>query len=802
MFEFGTGPRCCRDLSAFVFLWNFQIVNEPKADVRSEETQSAQSTDPAISASSNSNSSPSSVIVSGHLPASEGDHTSSGQFTKIREASGTVYGDIGTSVLYTVMELTRETIKLKNHSLPNDQVANMIAQGGQGLVTADEAIGSLSLIFWALVFLTVKYDLLIMRADNRGEGGSFALWGLLRGYTGKVFGIGILSFFGVSAAGLLAADGIITPAISMLGAYEPLGEQWAIIATLVSLFILFKPQWRGTSKVGGMFGWFMLLVWFPWIAAKGLPWVIRNPEVYKAVNPMYAFDFVTSFPTLGMFAIFGVVVLAITGGEAKYADIGHFMRKTGKHCDEGMSVDPADSGRRPVMLAWYFIVVPCLLINYAGQVGYLIERGVPARCNTYFALTPQITGMDSVNQGLQFVDLVIAACAAFIASQALITGMFSIVKQAIALGFAPRQLVYYTSREAEGQVYIPAVNWSLFVGCVIATLTFRNAGNLASAYGIAVTGTMGITTVMFGYVAFYRWNWKLWKVLAVCVPIMSVDMMFFVSNLTKVFSGGYFPIAIASVLVLIMLTWQWGRKQMAKAFYDFGFREGKKLDWLVMLREKVDEIQFAIDENLPLARTLIQGRRRLVESDRAAVFLCSQPVRTLDDYIPVTLRVFLKKYGVLPSHVTLFHINQISNAFADDKNRYEVIKLGNDIYAVNVTYGYMEQTNIRAALKDLQRRGKMQIAADRWIVEVGEEEIISQPDLPLLQAIRIELLRWVLRLSAPAHKYYGLTYDAGVSKELIPIVFGKNGVRIRLPELEIASDDSTTGTFAALGKAQ
>jgi KUP system potassium uptake protein len=271
-------------------------------------------------------------------------------------------------------------------------------------------------------------------------------------------------------------------------------------------------------------------------------------------------------------------------------------------------------------------------------------------------------------------------------------------------------------------------------------------------------------------------------------------MMFFVSNLTKIASGGYFPISIASVLVVIMLTWQWGRSQMAKAFYDFGFREGKKIDWLVMLREKVDEIQFAIDENLPLARTLIQGRRRLVESDRAAVFLCSQPIRTLDDYTPVTLRVFLKKYGVLPSHVTLFHINQISTATYDDERRYEVIKLGNDIYAVNVTYGYMEQTDIRGALKDLQRRGKMQIAAERWIVEVGEEEIISQPDLPFFQAVRIELLRWVLRLSAPAHKYYGLTYDAGVSKELIPVVFGKNGVRIRLPELEIVSEDAKQST--------
>jgi len=710
-------------------------------------------------------------------------------FTKIREASGTVYGDIGTSVLYCVMELTRETIRLKNRNLTEEQLNVLVASGGPGLVTPNEALGSLSLIFWALVFLTVKYDLLIMRADNRGEGGDFALWGLLRGHTGKIFGIGLLGFLVASAAGLLAADGIITPAMSMLGAYEPLGERWAVIATLASLFVLFKSQWRGTSKVGGIFGWFMLLVWFPWIAIKGLPWVISTPAVFSAVNPWYAWNFVMNFPMMGMLAIFGVVVLAITGGEAKYADIGHFTRRTLKQCCDGMSVDAQDSGRRPVMLAWYYIVMPCLLINYAGQVGYLLSKGVPPGEGVFFAMTPQISGAVTANQAISVADLCIAACAAFIASQALITGMFSIVKQAIALGFAPRQLVKYTSHEAEGQVYIPSVNWALFAGCVFATLSFRTTSNLAAAYGIAVTGTMWITTVMFSYVAFYRWNWKLWQVLSICIPIFMVDMLFFVSNMTKFASGGYFPVAIAAVLVIIMVTWQWGRKQMAKAFYDFGFREGKKIDWLVMLRDKVDEIQIAIDENLPLARTLIQGKRRLVESDRAAVFLCSQPVRTLEDYTPVTLRVFLKKYGVLPSHVTLFHINQTSSSTYDNAKRYEVIKLGNDIYAVNVTYGYMEQTDIRGALKDLQRRGKINISAERWIVEVGEEEIISQPDLPILQALRVEMLRWVLRLSAPAHKYYGLTYDAGVSKELIPVVFGKNGVRIRLPELEVTSDE-------------
>ena len=220
---------------------------------------------------------------------------SSGLLTRMREATGTVYGDIGTSVLYTVMEITRETIRLKHHVSDEEQLKALLEKGGD-LITAQEALGGLSLVFWALIFLTVKYDLLVMRADNRGEGGTFALWGLLKGYTGKILGIAVIGYLVVAAAGLLAADGVITPPISMLGAYEPLGEHWAVVATLVSLFVLFKAQWRGTSKVGGFFGWFMMLVWFPWIAMKGLPWVVRHPEVFRAFDPIVRGPFPGAVP--------------------------------------------------------------------------------------------------------------------------------------------------------------------------------------------------------------------------------------------------------------------------------------------------------------------------------------------------------------------------------------------------------------------------------------------------------------------------------------------------------------------------
>jgi KUP system potassium uptake protein len=704
----------------------------------------------------------------------------------MREATGTVYGDIGTSVLYTITEILRETVVLKQPHHSREAATALLATGG-ALVSREEALGSLSLVYWALVFLTIKYDVFIMRADNRGEGGTFALWGLLTHATGKVLGLGLLGYLVVAAAGLLAADGIITPPISMLGAYEPLGDRWAVVATVISLFILFKAQWRGTSQVGGLFGWFMMLIWFPWIALKGIPWIWTHPDVFLAVNPIYAVRFVGQFPLVGMLMILGLVVLAITGGEAKYADIGHFTRRGPHEVKEGESVAPADSGRIPVMASWFALVLPCLVLNYAGQIAYVLARGLPPGGNTYYALTPR-TGVAAIDDVIHIADMVISAVAAFIASQALITGLFSIAKQAIAMGFSPRAAVRFTSPDAEGQVYIASVNWAMFFGCLAITLLFRTAGNLASAYGIAVTGTMVITTIAFGYVTHYRWHWPLWKTLAVCIPIAAIDLLLFVSNLLKFWSGGYFPVAVAAALVIIMLTWQWGRAQFGKAFYDFGVKEGKRIGWLTTLRDMLDETQLSIEENLPLAKALVRGRRRLVETDRAVVFLCSRAIRSADDFVPVSTRVFLKKFGVLPAHLTFFHVNQISVALADRSRRYEVSELGHNIISITATYGYMEQPDIRGALKELRRRGEITIPSERWIIEVGEEEILLDQSLPFFDRLRANLFRWILRLSTPAHKYLGLGFDAGVSKEIIPIVIARDGVKVKLPELEIEPD--------------
>jgi KUP system potassium uptake protein len=271
-------------------------------------------------------------------------------------------------------------------------------------------------------------------------------------------------------------------------------------------------------------------------------------------------------------------------------------------------------------------------------------------------------------------------------------------------------------------------------------------------------------------------------------------LLFFGSNLLKLFNGGYFPVLVASFLVAIMLVWQWGRKSLATAFFEFGVREGKKISWLVALRDMLNDLEITLQENLPAARSLIQGTRRLVESDRAAVFLCSRPIQSSDDYVPVVLRIFLKKYGVLPSQVVFMHVNQASVATIPASNRYSVFKLGDELHSVVVNYGYMEQPEIRQDLKELQRLGLLPIAAERWIIVVGEEDIIADRNLPWLQRLRVSAFSWILRLSTPAHKYLGLVYDAAVSKEVIPVTFSSDSIKVALPELELIDAESNKST--------
>jgi KUP system potassium uptake protein len=670
----------------------------------------------------------------------------------MRQATGTVFGDIGTSVLYTLTEIIRAV------------------QQTDGDCSRESLLGGVSLIFWALIFLTIKYDFLITRADNKGEGGTFALWGLLRGVTGKIIGIGVVGILVVMATGLLAADGLITPVISILGAYEPLGEFAAVIATIVTLVVLFSVQWRGTERVGGFFGYFMMFVWFPWIAFKGAPWVMHHPEVLAAANPMYAINFLLQHGLHGSLIVLGAVVLCMTGGEAMYADLGHF-------------------GRKPIVLSWRTFVLPCLLLNYFGQAAFILEKGPfvldgdghPIPRNTYYALTPAL-GIPWFDQVIMVSDIIISTLAAIIASQALISGMFSVVKQAIVLGFSPRFEVKYTSKEVEGQVFIPAINNAMLVGCILLTLAFRTTSNLASAYGIAVTGTMAITTFCFAYVAIYVWKLRPWLVWVVCAPILAIDLQFFLANSLKFVEGGYFPVLVAVVLFTCMLAWQWGRAQLAAAYAN---SPGKSIQWLTDLRDMLTECKQAVEEHLYMAARLVQGQRELVEINRAIVFLCSRPIRDLTDKVPVVLRVFLKKMGAMPCHIALLHIEQIHEPEVQG-DRYEVIEMRPGIVSVIVTYGYAEQPDIRKALHELQEQKRIPIPFERWLIESGEEEILLGEGLSFWARMRLRLFRLILRLSTPAYRYFGLGSDVGVAKSVLPVVFEKDGPHLKPPELEVS----------------
>jgi len=433
-------------------------------------------------------------------------HAPASKSTLALAALGVVFGDIGTSPLYALKECVS-----KEHGV---------------VPTQENVLGLLSLIFWALMMVvTVKYLTFIMRADNQGEGGILALLALvpdkLRGKGTRVGWIAVLVVFG---AALLYGDGIITPAISVLSAIEGLEvatdklKPVVVPITCVILVGLFAVQKRGTAGIGRVFGPIMV-VWFLSIAALGIGFIIKNPDVLQALWPGHAVTFFAAHGAHGIIVL-GAVVLAITGGEALYADMGHF-------------------GRGPIRVAWYGLVLPSLVLNYFGQGALLLEDPRAAE-SPFFALVP--------HGALTYALVLLAAVATVIASQALISGAFSLTHQAVQLGFLPRVTIVHTSSETEGQIYIPEINWGLAAACLSLVLTFRESSKLAAAYGIAVTGTMAITSIVYFVVLRQTWRWPLWKALPLLVLFLAWDLPFFASNLLKFLEGGWVPMLVGAAL--------------------------------------------------------------------------------------------------------------------------------------------------------------------------------------------------------------------------------------------------------------
>lgn len=543
-------------------------------------------------------------------------------------ALGVVYGDIGTSPLYALRECF----------VGDDALA----------VTTPNVLGILSLIFWSLTMVvSIKYLAFVMRADNEGEGGILALLALISpkgpGAPSMRAGLVLLGLFG---AALLYGDGVITPAISVLSAVEGLRvatvrfTPFIVPLAVVILMGLFAVQKRGTAGIGAVFGPAMM-IWFATIALLGGSAILAQPaqeaSVLRAINPLHAVRFFLAHGSRG-FLLLGAVVLCITGGEALYADMGHF-------------------GRRPIRLAWYGFAFPGLLLNYFGQGAFLLHHGAAAT-NPFFELAP--------SWGL-YPLVALSTIATIIASQALISGAFSLTQQAVQLGYAPRFTIIHTSGTTAGQIYIPEVNWALMITCVLLVLGFRSSSNLAGAYGIAVTGTMTVTTILFYVVARERWGWSLARAGCVVAIFLLFDLAFFTANLAKVVDGGWFPLVVGLTIFTVLTTWKRGRAELAHLLAD------ASLPLEVFLSD--------IEIHQPYR---VEG---------TAVVMTSNP-----EGVPPVLLHHFKHNRTLHKRVVLLSITTEKRPEVDDAQRIQVVELGQGFYRVVARFGFMETPHINHIL--------------------------------------------------------------------------------------------------------
>ena len=602
-------------------------------------------------------------------------------FAMLLGVLGVVYGDIGTSPLYAL----RASLQLFA-GVPT---------------TSHEVLGILSLFFWSLVLMvTGKYVSLVMRADNRGEGGILALMALAQRVS---VGSGMrraLGLIGIAGACLFFGDGVITPAISVLSAVEGLEvsapelQQYVLPISIAIIVILFAIQYRGTGSMGRMFGPVMV-AWFVSIGVLGLAEIITHPFVLLAISPSYAVWLVIQYKVLA-FIVLGAVVLCVTGAEALYADMGHF-------------------GAQPIRLAWTFFVLPCLLLNYFGQGALLIESPA-ALDNPFFRLGPP---------ALRLPLVVLATMATVIASQAMITGAYSIARQCMQLGFLPRMTVRHTSSTEEGQIYIPQVNVFLAVGVLMLVLSFRSSDSLASAYGIAVTGTFMCTALLATVVFRRQFHWSRFAAIAVFGSFFAIDATFFASNTLKVVEGGWVPLVLGMALTALMTSWKRGRE-------------------LLLARWQQDSMPLA-----PFLARLPQSRT--VRVPGLAVFLTGQP-----DYVPTSLLHNLKHNKVLHERVVFATVQTVDEPEVAAARRAEVAELAPGVHRVILRYGFMESPNIPrdlAALDGTVRFDPMQAS-----YFLGREVLV--PALaPKMSWWRHWLFLVMARNAVPATEFFRIPYD-------------------------------------------
>lgn len=544
-------------------------------------------------------------------------------------AIGVVFGDIGTSPLYALKESF-----IGHHPLTVDRV---------------HIFGVLSLIFWTMMLIvTLKYVFIILRADNKGEGGSLALLALIGRKLGENRWSPVIAMLGLIATALFYGDAIITPAISVLSAVEGLTvvnegfARWVLPLSIGILVGLFAIQSRGTAAIGKLFGPIMV-IYFGVLAVLGIVNIAAAPEVLWALSPHYALDFLLIDPGLAFLAL-GSVVLAVTGAEALYADMGHF-------------------GRKAIMVSWLYIAFPCLLINYLGQSALLLTNPA-AVANPFFIMAPEWARLPLV---------ILATLATIIASQAVISGAYSVSQQAVQLGFLPRLKILHTSATAAGQIYVPFVNWVLLLLVILLVMGFGSSSNLAAAYGIAVTGTMFITACMLGIMTYSVWKWHPLVATLVTGAFLVVDGLYFASNVTKIPDGGWFPLLVAAVAFTLLTTWATGRR---------------------LMRERLEEDAMPID----LFLTSVGERVKRVAG--SSVFMASTT-----EGIPPALLHNLKHNHILHDRVVILTVSTEGVPHVSPQDRREVEALGHGFYRIVLHYGFMDELDIPAELAQEERAG-------------------------------------------------------------------------------------------------
>jgi len=610
-------------------------------------------------------------------------------------ALGIVYGDIGTSPLYAIKECFHGLHAIR--------------------LTDGSVLGVLSLVFWSLTMVvSIKYVAFILHADNKGEGGIFALLSLISADPGKISARlrAIVIFAGISGAALLYGDGIITPAISVLSAIEGLGvattaaKPLILPLTCIVLFCLFYIQRRGTAGIGKIFGP-VVLIWFAAIGILGIFGIFRNPHVLVAVNPLYAFRFFAENGFHGA-VVLGSVVLCITGGEALYADLGHF-------------------GRKAIQFSWLSVVFPALLLNYFGQGALLLDHPEMAY-NPFYGLVPRL---------LLYPMVVLSTLATVIASQAMISGVFSLTQQAVQLGYFPRVRIVHTSSETQGQIYIPQINYALMVACIGLVLAFRESSRLAGAYGIAVTATMGITSILYFIVVTRTWGWSLRKAIPLLILFIAFDTAYFGSNLLKIADGGWFTLAVAAFIVTAMTTWRDGRQALSR---------------------KMQKSSFPIDYFIKDV-----ARRKPLRVKGAAVFMTIAPSGT-----PSALLHNFKHNHTLHDKVILLSIRSADVPTVPDTEKLKLETLDQGFYRVIATNGFMETPNAPIIMRMAAGLG-LEIDPDTITYFMGRETLLTTGSTKMAHW-RKTLFVFMSRNAWTAPAYFGIpsgqAVEMGIQLEL------------------------------------